>query len=93
MKKTIYYITAAAVFLTILSFTLYHLKGYGIAFFVPILFTIWAGALPVFLITSILSAGMDLLFVALQRYNRSRVMKVIRKADSLTGKADICYNP
>ncbi len=46
--------------------------------FVPILFTIWAGALPVFLITSILSGFMDLLFVALQRYNRSRVIRLIR---------------
>ena len=175
MKKTIYYITAATILLTILSFTLYHLKGYGIAFtlgvtfgtisyhflmrlivgsivdsimnnkadyskkwyqcrewekriyerlrvkrwgkklpafqpayfdpkthswseiaqamcqaevvheiivvlsFVPILFSIWAGVLPVFLITSVLSAGMDLMLVMLQRYNRSRVMKLIRK--------------
>ena len=46
--------------------------------FVPILFSIWVGALPVFLITSILSAGMDLMFVILQRYNRSRVIKDLR---------------
>lgn len=175
VKKTIYCITAAAVFLTVLSFLLYYLKGYGIALtfaitfgtisyhflmrlitgrivdsimknkadltkkwyrcrkwekriyerlrvkrwgkimptfqpdyfdtkkhswseiaqamcqsevvheiivvlsFVPILFSIWAGVLPVFLITSVLSAGMDLLLVMLQRYNRSRVMNLIRK--------------
>ena len=46
--------------------------------FVPILFSIWVGALPVFLITSFLSAGMDLMFVILQRYNRSREIKKIR---------------
>ena len=46
--------------------------------FVPILFSIWVGALPVFLITFFLSAGMDLMFVILQRYNRSSVIKDIR---------------
>lgn len=53
--------------------------------FVPILFSAWVGALPVFLITSVLSAGMDLLFVMLQRYNRSRVMKLIRKIPDPNG--------
>ncbi len=38
LKKTIYFITAAAVFLAIFSFTLYHLKGYGIAFTFAITF-------------------------------------------------------
>ena len=46
--------------------------------FVSILFSIWVGTLPVFLITSFLSAGMDLMFVILQRYDRSRVIKDIR---------------
>ncbi|MCR5683186.1 MAG: hypothetical protein K6G29_12125 [Clostridiales bacterium] len=47
--------------------------------FVPVLFSIRAGELPVFLVTSVLSAGADLLFVILQRYNRSRVMRLLRE--------------
>lgn len=44
--------------------------------FLPLLAAIWFGALPVFLITSILAAGFDLLFVIVQRYNRSRVLRL-----------------
>jgi hypothetical protein len=44
--------------------------------FVPILFSVWFGAAPVFILTSILSALFDLTFVMLQRYNRPRVLKL-----------------
>ncbi len=44
------------------------------------------GAFPVFLITSLLSAGLDLLFVILQRYNRPRVLRLI---DSLARKKPV----
>jgi len=37
------------------------------------------GALPVFLITSILSALYDLQFVVLQRYNRPRILRMVEK--------------
>ena len=47
--------------------------------FLP-LFTVPAfGAFWVFLITSVLSALMDLLFAIMQRYNRPRILKLCRK--------------
>lgn len=49
--------------------------------FIPVLETIWFGDLPVFLITSVLAACYDSLFVILQRYNRPRVIKLIKKKD------------
>ena len=49
--------------------------------FVPILFSVWVGALPVFVITSILAAGYDLLFVILQRYNRPRVLRLAMRRE------------
>ena len=47
--------------------------------FLPLLFAIFWGTLPVFLITSILAAGVDALFVMLQRYNRPRVLRLLQK--------------
>lgn len=47
--------------------------------FLPIILTIWFNDLPVFLITSILGALFDLLFVIMQRYNRPRIIRLIRK--------------
>lgn len=47
--------------------------------FLPIISSIWFGAFPVFLITSVLSACYDLLFVLLQRSNRPRVLKIIKR--------------
>lgn len=44
--------------------------------FLPLFAVRWFGAFGVFLITSILSAGYDLLFVILQRYNRPRIVRV-----------------
>lgn len=46
--------------------------------FVPIAFSIPFGALPVFIITSIFAALFDLMFVIVQRYNRPRIIKLIR---------------
>lgn len=47
--------------------------------FLPILFAIPFGALAAFLITSILSALFDSVFVILQRYNRPRLVKIIER--------------
>ena len=49
--------------------------------FIPIAFSHWFGALPIFIITSILAAVTDLVFVIIQRYNRPRVIKLIEKND------------
>ena len=46
--------------------------------FVPIITYIWFGALPVFIITSTLAALFDLLFVIIQRYNRMRIIKLLK---------------
>lgn len=45
--------------------------------FLPIVLSIWFGDFPVFLITSILAALFDLLFVIIQRYNRPRILRMI----------------
>lgn len=47
--------------------------------FLPIVSAKWFGALPVFVITSICAAVFDLLFVAMQRYNRDRVVRMMKK--------------
>lgn len=46
--------------------------------FVPIFASLWVGAFEVFFVTSILSASFDLLFVFMQRFNRSRILKMMR---------------
>ena len=43
---------------------------------VTICFAVWFGALPAFLITGILGALVDLVFVIVQRYNRPRLLKL-----------------
>lgn len=45
--------------------------------FVPVLFTLWFDSFWVFMITSIISALIDTLFVIMQRYNRPRIIKLI----------------
>lgn len=45
----------------------------------PILAARWFGALPVFLITSLMATAFDLMFVAMQRYNRPRVLRLVRR--------------
>ena len=47
--------------------------------FLPLAATPVLGALPVFLITSILAAVVDLIFVIAQRYNRPRIFRLIQK--------------
>lgn len=50
--------------------------------FLPLFAAIPFGALPVFLITSVLAAGYDLLFVILQRYNRPRIRKLLNRSSN-----------
>lgn len=47
--------------------------------FLPLLAAIPFGAFPVFLITSLFSAGFDLCFVIMQRFNRPRIIQFIEK--------------
>ena len=47
--------------------------------FVPILAAIPFGALWVFVITSVLAACYDGMFVVMQRYNRPRVIRLVKK--------------
>lgn len=49
-----------------------------LASFVPLGFARWFGAFPAFLITSIAAAAFDLSFVILQRYNRPRLIRLLR---------------
>lgn len=46
--------------------------------FVPVAASKWFGAFYVFLITSVCGAVFDLVFVIIQRYNRARVVKIVR---------------
>ncbi len=45
--------------------------------FLPIAAGRWFGAFPVFILTSVLAAAFDLMFVILQRYNRQRVLRIL----------------
>ena len=47
--------------------------------FLPILAGIWFGEYPVFIVTSVLSAACDMVFVIMQRYNRQRVTKLLNR--------------
>lgn len=47
--------------------------------FVPVLFTIWFGSLAAFLITSCLAFCFDGIFVIVQRYNRPRLRRLLRR--------------
>lgn len=47
--------------------------------FLPLLAAIPFGAFPVFFITSLLSAGFDLCFVIMQRFNRPRIIRLLEK--------------
>lgn len=47
--------------------------------FIPIAASLWVGAFEVFLITSTLGAVFDLLFVFMQRFNRSRILKMRKR--------------
>lgn len=50
--------------------------------FLPIAAGVWFGAYPVFIITSVLAAACDTVFVIMQRYNRQRVMKLLRRQNA-----------
>lgn len=50
--------------------------------FVPILASIPFGTLGVFVVTSILAAGFDAIFVMMQRYNRPRIVNIIRRGET-----------
>ena len=47
--------------------------------FVPIIFTIWFGSLVAFIVTSCLAFCFDSLFVILQRFNRPRLRRLLRR--------------
>jgi hypothetical protein len=51
--------------------------------FLPVFAAIPFGALPVFVITSVLAACFDALFVIMQRYNRPRVMRLLQAGKTL----------
>ena len=51
----------------------------GVASFVPLLFSLAVGVLPVFLITSLIAAAFDMIFVIIQRYNRPRLLRLINR--------------
>lgn len=51
--------------------------------FLPILAAAWCGALPVFVITSVLAACLDGAFVVVQRYNRPRVIRLAERQKRL----------
>ena len=50
--------------------------------FVPLLFSFWWDAFPVFLITSVLSALFDGSFAIMQRYNRPRLVRLYEKQEA-----------
>ena len=47
--------------------------------FVPVVFTVWFGSLAVFLITSCIAFCFDSIFVILQRYNRPRLRRLLKR--------------
>jgi len=47
--------------------------------FLPIFTVRWFGAIVVFVVTSILAACFDLLFVMIQRYNRPRLIRIAQR--------------
>lgn len=47
--------------------------------FLPVIEGIWFGDYLIFVITSVLAAGCDLIFVMMQRYNRQRIMKLMKR--------------
>ena len=47
--------------------------------FLPLAAVPWLGAAPVFLLTSLAAALLDLMFVFLQRYNRPRLLRLMQR--------------
>ena len=54
--------------------------------FIPIFAAVPFGALPVFVITSVLAAGFDAMFVIIQRCNRPRIIKLIHNSEKIESK-------
>lgn len=54
--------------------------------FLPILAGIRFGAYPVFILTSVVAAAFDMMFVMIQRYNRLRIMKLIEHQAAKAGR-------
>jgi len=50
--------------------------------FLPLLLAIPFGEFPVFVITSFLAAGIDCLFILLQRYNRPRILRLLARKEA-----------
>lgn len=47
--------------------------------FLPVIASVWFGAFWVFFITSVSAAVFDWMFVVMQRFNRTRILKMKRK--------------
>ena len=54
--------------------------------FIPLLFSIVWDTFGVFLVTSLLSALLDLTFVIMQRYNRPRILRLTQKRDAVSSQ-------
>lgn len=54
--------------------------------FLPVTAAVPFGALPVFVITSLLAACVDAAFVMIQRYNRPRVVRLVKLSKGKRGK-------
>lgn len=50
--------------------------------FVPVIFSVWFGSLGVFLLTSCAAFLFDGIFVVMQRYNRPRLLRLMKKQQS-----------
>lgn len=50
--------------------------------FLPVLASVWLGEAMVFLITSLLAAAFDMLFVIVQRYNRPRILEIVKRLNN-----------
>lgn len=47
--------------------------------FLPVFAAIWVGALPVFVVTSVLAGCMELVFIITQRFNRPRLIAMMKR--------------
>lgn len=60
-------------------------KTIAVLSLLPLIAPIWFGSFWVFALTSLLSAMFDLSFVAMQRYNRARLRRLIRRKEKTKG--------
>ena len=58
--------------------------------FIPLILIFWFGAPTVFIITSVAGAIMDLIFVIIQRYNRPRLVAIIKKQAEVNSSLSPC---